>query len=253
MGRVVNTEEFVTICLALQKKGAENINIVTGSHAAAALASGIDAARKAGLHIPVLWNTSSYEGQEILGLLRDRIDWYLPDFKTLDHDIAARFFKAPDYPEVAAAAIIAMMDARPGHVIVRHLALPGHLEATREVLRWFADNCQSKAQLSLMTQYTPVTAADSTQNAAVFAVERGSPPDAKPALPDDKPVLPDRFINNEEYDTMLGWLEEFGIEDGYYQELETGSDWLPDFKRENPFSSNLSEPVWHWEKLIKII
>jgi putative pyruvate formate lyase activating enzyme len=57
---------------------------------------------------------------------------------------------------------------------------------------------------------------------------------------------PGRFVNQREYETVLGWLEEFGIEEGFCQELVTGSDWLPDFSRPNPFSSELSVPVWHY-------
>jgi putative pyruvate formate lyase activating enzyme len=59
--------------------------------------------------------------------------------------------------------------------------------------------------------------------------------------------IPNRFVNKKEYDTVLNWLEDLGIEDGYYQELETSSDWLPDFNKVNPFPSNLSVPVWHWK------
>ena len=60
-GRPVSTEEFARICLELQKRGAENINIVTGSHAIPVIAEGLDAARLAGLNIPALWNSSAYE------------------------------------------------------------------------------------------------------------------------------------------------------------------------------------------------
>ena len=61
--------------------------------------------------------------------------------------------------------------------------------------------------------------------------------------------MPDRYISEEEYDTVLLWLDEFGIEDGYCQELVPGNtDWLPDFSKENPFPSDLSVPVWHWGK-----
>jgi putative pyruvate formate lyase activating enzyme len=52
----------------------------------------------------------------------------------------------------------------------------------------------------------------------------------------------------DEYEAVLSMLDEFGIEDGYCQELITGSDWLPDFKRPNPFPSELSLPVWHWQQ-----
>jgi putative pyruvate formate lyase activating enzyme len=50
----------------------------------------------------------------------------------------------------------------------------------------------------------------------------------------------------EEADQVLTWLDEFGIDDGFFQELVPGDDWLPDFRKENPFSSDLSVPLWHW-------
>jgi putative pyruvate formate lyase activating enzyme len=239
MGQAVSESEFAGICLVLQEKGAGNINIVTGSHAAPAIAAGIDRAREKGLVIPVLWNSSGYDGEESLILLKDKIDVYLPDLKTLDSVIAQRFFNAPDYPEHAAAAILKMMDYRElkfeagtiteenpseiprmvSGVMVRHLALPDHLEATREVLSWFAEHCKCRALLSLMTQYTPLGSGEKN---------------------------PDRYVSETEYETLVGWLEEFGIEDGFCQELVTGSEWLPDFEKANPFSAELSVPVWYW-------
>jgi putative pyruvate formate lyase activating enzyme len=238
LGRVVDTGEFAAICLALRDRGAENINIVTGSHAAPAIAAGISAAREQGLSLPVLWNTSGYEGAASLAVLKDTADVYLPDLKTLDSRLAGRFFGAPDYPEHAAPAILTMMERRnleytPGRyggvlksgVMVRHLVLPGFLEATREVLRWFAEHCLGRALLSVMTQYTPV--------------ERG-------ALGEGGEGGPSRQLGSGEYETVLDWLAEFGIEDGFCQELAPGNEWLPDFSRINPFSSELSTPVWHW-------
>jgi putative pyruvate formate lyase activating enzyme len=227
LGRPVDPEEFSRICLALQEKGAENINIVTGSHAVPALSAGLDAARLAGLTIPALWNSSAYESPETLEFLRGRVSGWLPDLKTLDSGLAARFFHAPDYPERAKTAILTMLDMAagvfdrdlPGRIfIIRHLVLPGYLDSTRQVLRWFADHAAGRVRLSLMTQYTPVGGGD----------------------------MPDRSMEQGEYRTVLRWLEEFGIDDGYYQELLPGSDWLPDFNRQNPFASDLSVPVWHW-------
>ena len=236
IGRSVSNEEFAEICLALQDKGAENINIVTGSHAAPALALGIKQARKQGLSVPVLWNSSGYDGIEILEILRDSVNVYLPDLKTLDPVFAARFFNAPDYPEAASAAILKMMEYRKPRleetmlsgVMVRHLVIPGYLENTREVLRWFAENCKGRALLSLMTQYTPVTAGGRKHG------EEGAS------------AVPSRYVSSEEYDSVLSMLDEFEINDGFCQELVTGSDWLPDFTRPNPFSSELSVPVWHY-------
>ncbi|MDR2259074.1 MAG: radical SAM protein, partial [Treponema sp.] len=91
-------------------------------------------------------------------------------------------------------------------------------------LRWFAEHAAGRARLSLMTQYTPVGA----------GIRPGGD-------------MPGRYVEQNEYETVLRWLEDFAIEDGFYQELHTGSDWLPDFTRQNPFSSDLSEPVWHWK------
>jgi len=237
LGRIVDTEEFAGICLSLQKHGAENINIVTGSHAAPAIAIGIKAARECGLSIPVLWNSSGYEGTETLEILSGFVDVYLPDLKTTDPLIAAKYFNAPNYPEHAAAAILKMMEYkklqfRSGQsgitsndtiisgVIVRHLIIPGALDSTREVLLWFSENCRGRALLSLMTQYTPVD------------------------IPGSTAEIPHSFVSENDYKEVLSMLNEFGIDDGYCQELITGSQWLPDFTRQNPFSSKLSLPIW---------
>jgi putative pyruvate formate lyase activating enzyme len=167
---------------------------------------------------------------ETLEILKDIVDVYLPDLKTLDREIAARFFKAPDYGEHAMAAILKMMEYRElrldktiaSGVMLRHLVIPGFLENTRQVLRWFAENCKGRALLSLMTQYTPVG-----QNTKI----------------------PKHYVSKDEYKTVLSMLDEFKIDDGFCQELVTGSDWLPDFTLPNPFSSELSVPVWHYRTL----
>ena len=241
--RVVDTAEFAEICLALQDKGAENINIVTGSHAAPAITKGFEEARKQGLVIPALWNSSGYDGAETLNIIKDIVDVYLPDLKTLDSTIAAKFSNAPDYPEHAAAAILKMMEYRGlrldkpagqvdedspppimlSGVMIRHLIIPGFLENTRQVLHWFAENCMGahgRALLSVMTQYSPAH------------------------IPGIKTAIPGRVVSEYEYEAVLSMLDEFGIDDGFCQELVTGSEWLPDFTRHNPFSSELSIPLW---------
>jgi len=164
---------------------------------------------------------------ESLEILRDFVDVYLPDLKTLDLDFAKKFFNAANYPEHAEAAILKMMEYRElrldgtmlSGVMIRHLVIPGFLDNTRQVLVWFAEHCKGKALLSLMTQFTPVGT------------------DA---------VIPGRYISENEYEAVLSMLAEFEIDDGFCQELVTSSDWLPDFTKANPFSSELSVPVWHF-------
>jgi putative pyruvate formate lyase activating enzyme len=259
MGRAVTEEEFAAVALALQKAGAENINIVTGSHAVPAIASALDKAREGGLEIPVLWNSSAYESGAALELLRDRVDVYLPDLKTLDGRLGERFFRAPDYPEHARSAVLRMLSfqgelkwkdpvpadgppssqgpASPANpvlakgVIIRHLVIPGCLESTREVIAWFSRHARGRALLSLMTQYTPCPGG----------------PDASGSTRD---TGPQRRLIREEYTQVLDWLDEFMIDEGFFQEPaapEDGRDWFPDFNRVNPFASRLSRPLWHWK------
>ncbi|MDR1747573.1 MAG: radical SAM protein [Spirochaetaceae bacterium] len=232
MGRPVSADEFSAISLRLQELGAENINIVTGSHAAPAIAGALERAKGMGLSIPVLWNSSAYETVEALDLLVGLVDGWLPDLKTLNPSVSRKAFNAPDYPEAAAAGILRMAELCPlviengllkSGVIMRHLALPGRIEDTRDVLEWFSRNLKGRALLSLMTQFTPV----------------GTPP--------ENSGIEYRYINDAEFDRMQRLLEEFGIEDGFYQELAEDSSWLPDFNNTCPFPSALARPVWHWK------
>jgi len=249
IGRAVSQDEFAEICLALQKRGAENINIVTGSHAAPALALGITAARKKGLYIPILWNSSGYDGMESLEILKDIVNVYLPDIKTIDSNFAGRFFNAPDYGKHATAAILKMMEYRElrleetmlSGVMVRHLVIPGFLENTRQVLAWFAEHCRGRALLSLMTQYVPSGRARKERLYVGYsAASVYTPGKANTAIPG-------RYVSEDEYEAVLSMLDEFGIDDGFCQELVKGSDWLPDFTRTNPFSSEMSVPIWHYK------
>jgi putative pyruvate formate lyase activating enzyme len=242
MGKAVTTDDFAKICVALQNAGAENINIVTGSHAIPAIATGLRAAQDAGLAIPVLWNSSSYEHPEALELLDGLVTGWLPDLKTLNPILAENVFRAGDYPRAAKKAIRWMAEKYPlviehpddekypagkivSGVIVRHLVLPGKLDDTRLVLAWFAEHLADNAVLSLMTQYTPVKASPHARGIDAF---------------------PDRTLLNKEYSQLEGMLEEYGIDTGFYQELVEDTDWLPDFNRTQPFSSKLARPIWHW-------
>jgi len=108
-------------------------------------------------------------------------------------------------------------------VMIRHLIIPGYLENTRQVFRWFAENCQGRALLSVMTQYTPAR------------------------VPGFTTLIPDRVVSEQEYEAVLSMLDEYGIVDGFCQELISDTIWLPDFNQPNPFPPGISEPVWFWK------
>ena len=263
LGRAVSEKEFVDICLKLQAKGAENINLVTGSHHIPKIAQFIRAAKDAGVSIPFCWNSSAYESVEMLELLKGLVTIWLPDLKTLSSPLSEKLFAAPDYPEVAKKAIKWMIKNNPlqihsipepenakpvewaesgqnrdkmtSGVIIRHLFLPGKFEETADVLSWLKDNADGKACISLMNQYTPVP----------FAEEGKSLEKRKKALS----VIEDRLVNEQEFEDIQDLLEAFDFDYLFYQELTDDTSWLPDFNRPQPFSNKLACPVWHFKDL----
>jgi putative pyruvate formate lyase activating enzyme len=228
-GGTLSEEDLALIFLRLQAEGAENINIVTGTHFAPGILAALGLARSRGLTLPMVWNSSGYETPATVALLAGSVSFFLPDLKTLDAGLAREHFHAEDYPSSAMAALLAMADAKPlswdgetpiQGVIVRHLVLPGRLRETRATLEWFAAHLRGRALLSLMFQYTPI-------------------PEQPLAAPFD------RRTSAEEHASALAMLEDLGIENGFFQEPVPDSGWLPDFRRPRPFPSGLSRTVWH--------
>jgi putative pyruvate formate lyase activating enzyme len=256
LGRVLSSGELAGLMLALEREGAENVNLVTGSQFAPAIAEAAAQARRQGLSIPLLWNSSGYESLSTLELLAPWIDVYLPDCKTLDPGLSRRFMGAPDYPQAAREALPAMAEARPLRfegerlrqgVIVRHLVLPGFLESTREVLAWFRERLYGRALLSVMLQYTPNRRAAGSEAGSGPRAQVGAPAASGPrAGGGERGRPPARRVNREEFLQVQGLLEELSIEQGFIQEPEPDSDWLPDFTRRNPFPRGQARPLWHY-------
>lgn len=164
-GRELSREALREVFLRLRDRGVHNLNLVTGSHYSRQIAealSGLD------LGIPVIWNSSGYETPAQLRALEGLVQVYLPDFKYMDRLLARRYSGAPDYPEVAAAALREMyrqtgpcvldsdgMLCR--GVMVRHLILPGAAENTLRVIEAVQDLLPAwRIRFSLMSQYTPM-------------------------------------------------------------------------------------------------
>ena len=166
-GKRVSVGRLTEIFLGLEEKGAHNLNLVTPTHYAREIHEALREARRQGLSLPIVWNTSGYEDPETLRRLEGDVDVYLTDFKYMDKDLAARFSKAPDYPSIAKAALREMVRQKPHlrtdeegmlreGVIVRHLLLPGHTRNAKDVVRYVYTTYGDQVLLSLMNQYTPV-------------------------------------------------------------------------------------------------
>ena len=118
-------------------------------------------------------------------------------------------------------------------VIVRHLFLPGRFEETADTLVWLKENADSKACISLMSQYTPVP----------FAEDEKRLQRRKNALQ----AIENRLVNRSEDEDLRDLIEAFDFDVLFYQELSDDTSWLPDFSRPQPFSNKLAVPVWHWK------
>jgi putative pyruvate formate lyase activating enzyme len=65
----------------------------------------IAAAAEKGLNIPIIYNTSAYDGLPSLALMDGLVDIYMPDFKFFTPESGQQYAHARDYAEVAKAAI----------------------------------------------------------------------------------------------------------------------------------------------------
>ncbi|MGI6013018.1 MAG: 4Fe-4S cluster-binding domain-containing protein [Oscillospiraceae bacterium] len=213
-GTVVTIERLRTIFLELQAQGVHNLNLVTPSHYAPAIA---EALTDFPLQIPVVYNSSGYDSLDALHMLDGCVDIYLPDLKYLESAPAARYSRAANYPEVAKAAILEMYrQTGPAvfddngmlqrGVLIRHLMLPGCLENTFSVLDWVSDTFPAGSILfSLMGQYTPM-----------------------PGL-SDFPEL-QQPISEHTYYRAVRYLKHTNITAGFLQELDaSGTELIPDF------------------------
>ena len=213
-GRTVSVQQLRDIFLRLRDQGVHNINLVTPSHYAVSIAQALEGLD---LGIPVVWNSSGYDSVETLRRMEGLVQVYLPDFKYADPALAKRYSSAPDYPEVAAAAIMEMFRQVGPYelddegllqkgVLVRHLILPEHPKNSRGVMDILTRLLPKGSFLfSLMSQYTPM-----------------------PGL-EDFPELT-KTVTPALSDFCYRYMLRCGIEDGYYQDLAAATDeMIPEF------------------------
>ena len=162
-------ERLAQIFLDLQAQGAHNINLVTPGQWQPLIIAALTLARDAGLDLPIVCNTGGYETPDSIRRWQGFIDIWLADLKYVSPALSAEMSAAPDYFAVAKQAIEAMMaqTGRPVYgpdgmlrrgVILRHLALPGHIDDSFRVLDQMAawnDADPGCLVPSIMSQYTP--------------------------------------------------------------------------------------------------
>ena len=166
-GIEITTERLADIFMEQAARGAATLDLVTPTHYAPMILEALRQAKRRGLSIPVVWNSSGYERAELIERIADVVDVFLPDLKYLDEESARRYSGAPDYFRHAARALRAMVAAKGGPVfdasgiltrgvLVRHLVLPGRRRESLRLLTWLWETFGHTVHLSLMNQYTPL-------------------------------------------------------------------------------------------------
>lgn len=215
-GKIISKERLRDIFLELKAKGANNINLVTPGQYIPDIVWAVRDARRYGMELPIVYNTSGYENADELKQLEGIVDVYLPDFKYMDSALSAKYSRARDYPSVAKQAISEMVRQQPGvviddatgliqkGVIVRQLLLPGHVNDAKVILKYLHDTYQDSIYISMMSQFTPI------------------------ALKDYPEI--NRTVTRREYERLIDYAIKIGITNAFIQEGNVAKDsFIPAF------------------------
>lgn len=215
-GKVISKERLSDIFIELAGKGANNINLVTPGQYIPDIVWAVRDARRRGMELPIVYNTSGYEDAKELKLLEGIVDVYLPDFKYMDSALSAKYSRAKDYPSVAKQALSEMVRQQPDvviddatgliqkGVIVRQLLLPGHVNDAKAILKYLHDTYQNSIYISMMSQFTPI------------------------ALKDYPEI--NRTVTGREYERLIDYAIKIGITNAFIQEGDVAKDsFIPAF------------------------
>ncbi len=214
-GKVISIGRLADIFLELQEQKAFNINLVTPSHYVPSIVKAIEKGKAKGLCIPVVYNSSGYESVETLKLLEGSVDIYLPDFKYFDQELSYRYSGCRDYFEIASQSLKEMVrqtgeavleeNIMKKGVIVRHLLLPGGLSDSKKVIKYLYNTYKDTIYISIMNQYTPLEQVK------------------------EYPEI-NRRVTKKEYEALVDYALDLGVENGFIQEGETASEsFIPAF------------------------
>lgn len=215
-GKYISIKRFSEICLKQQERGVNNINLVTPTHYVPHIIRGIKNARKNGLKIPVVYNTSGYEKVDTIKMLKDTVDIYLTDFKYYENKYSSKYSYVDNYFEVASLALNEMYnqvgkpvfenDILKKGIIVRILLLPGLIEDAKRIVKYIYSKYGDNIYISLMNQYTPVV-----------------------KLKYDEL---NRKISDSDYDELINYAYDIGVRNAFIQEGDTALEsFVPNFDK----------------------
>ena len=166
-GEDISLKELVSRFRHLAEVGCHNWNLVSPTPWLPQIAEAVGALAQAGIKLPIVYNTSSFERTESLEAYRGLVDIALADLRYASERSAEEGSGCRDYVAAARAAILWFWNrlgslecddasiARRG-LIVRLLALPGRTNEVLENLVWLRNTLGAEVAVSVMAQYNPV-------------------------------------------------------------------------------------------------
>ncbi|MBO5259747.1 MAG: radical SAM protein [Agathobacter sp.] len=245
-GKEIPRERLVEIFLELQEKGANNINLVTAGHYLPHIIWAVERARDQGLYLPIVYNTSSYEKVDSIRRLEGIVDVYLPDLKYFDSRLAERYSHAPDYPQVAMAAIREMVRQQPKATFMKEDKIPllkefqCHQDTVTQAKNFWS---QEAEEGYIMTQgvivrqlLLPGLLEDAKKIVSYLYQTYGD--QIYLSLMSQFTPLPhverypelNRKVTRQEYDSYVDFAIDLGVEQGFIQEEDVAEEsFIPDF------------------------
>lgn len=223
---IYTPEELSDLMIKAQTDNCASVSFITGVLYIDKIVETIRLAKEKGLTIPIVYNSSGYEPVSQIKKLDGLIDIYLPDFKYFDNELAKKFSKVNNYPEVAKKCIAEMYrqvalatyrkpiyagEPCEPHLIVRHLVLPGHTENSKQVIKYLYETYGNDICISIMSQYTPMP-----NNERITAF----------------PELM-RKLTKREYEKVVSYALNLGVKNAFVQEGDVAKEsFIPDFNEE---------------------
>lgn len=212
-GKYKTVENLAEIFMNLQEvKKAKNLDLITATPYLPFIFDALIIAIEKGFSLPIVWNTSSFENPEIIELLDDVVDIYLPDIRYTSNILGKKYSKVNNYWDYAKKSI-KMMYNQVGNkfhidengillrgMIIRILVLPNHINQAKEALKFIKYELSDNIHISLMDQYVPVNEVKKY------------------------PKL-NRFLYKEEYEEVVKYLEELELKNGWIQKHNLKSYW----------------------------
>ena len=205
-GNEYTPSEFLTLIKSYDLTKFSCIDLITPTHFSSLL---LQALKDFDCPIPIVWNSSAYENEEMIEKISSFVDVFLPDLKYFSSDLSKDLSFAENYFDVASKATIKMREMKKENkfdgdilkegVLIRHLVLPDHTDDSKKILDFIKNNISSPF-VSLMSQFTPIG---------------------------DKIK---RKIYPLEYKIVLSYAEKIGLTEGYFQDYDSADDnFIPEF------------------------